>query len=123
MRGRADRSQATDVPAPRSPAGGFGAADDPAAPSPPGSRSRPADRSDDPARASVSLSMPALASGNQINGGFYKGFFRSLLSSTIITRFNVPTTSTTAMPTVNWNSDRRNKRRTGRSADAASANG
>jgi hypothetical protein len=24
--------------------------------------------------------MPALASGNQINGGFYKGFFRSLLS-------------------------------------------
>src|SRR3954466_7247277 len=77
---RADRSQATDVPAPRSPAGGFGAADDPAAPSPPGSRSRPGDRSDDPARASVSLSMPALASGNQINGGFYKGFFRSLLN-------------------------------------------
>src|SRR3954466_11707505 len=77
---RADRSQATDVPAPRSPAGGFGAADDPAAPSPPGSRSRPGDRSDDPARASVSLSMPALASGNQINGGFYKGFFRSLLT-------------------------------------------
>jgi hypothetical protein len=25
------------------------------------------------------VSVPALASGNQIDGGFYKGFFRSLL--------------------------------------------
>src|SRR4051812_39995064 len=77
---RSDRSQATDAPAPRSPAGGSGAADDPAAPAPPGSRSRPGDLSDDPTRASASRSMPALVTGNQTDGGFYEGFFRSLLS-------------------------------------------
>ena len=59
--------------------GGSGAADDPAAPSPLGSRSRPGGLSDDPSRASASLSVPALVTGNQIDGGFYKGFFRSLL--------------------------------------------
>ena len=32
-------------------------------------------------------------------------------SSTIITRFSVPISSTTAMPTVTWNSDRRSRRR------------
>src|SRR5690349_16855871 len=78
---RADRSQATDAPAPRSPAGGSGAADDPAAPAPPAPRSRPGDRSDDPARASAtSPSVPALVTGNQIGGGFFKGFFSSLLA-------------------------------------------
>jgi hypothetical protein len=32
-----------------------------------------------PAHPTASLSVPALASGNQIDGGFCKGFFRSLL--------------------------------------------
>src|SRR3954452_14982415 len=79
QRVRADRTRATDAPAPRSPAGGSGAVDDPAAPAPPGPRGRPGDLADDPARASASLSVPALVSGNQIDAGFYKGFFRSLL--------------------------------------------
>src|SRR5690349_23140316 len=78
---RADLSQARDAPAPRSPAGGSGAADDPAAPSPPGPRSRPGDLSDDPPHASVRLSVPALVTGNQSVCGFYKGFFRSLLKA------------------------------------------
>src|SRR5689334_20469124 len=79
---RAHRSQATDAPAPRSPAGGSGAADDPAAPAPPAPRSRPGDRSDDPARASAtSPSVPALVTGNQIGGGFFKGFPAYPLSS------------------------------------------
>src|SRR6201989_847936 len=76
---RADRSQATDAPGLRSPAGGSGAMDDPAAPSPPGPRSRRCGLSDDPARASAPLCMPALVTGNQIDDGFYKEFFRSLL--------------------------------------------
>jgi hypothetical protein len=33
--------------------------------------------------AHPSVSVPALATGNQIDGGFYKGFFRSLLEATI----------------------------------------
>jgi len=45
------------------------------------------------------------------------------LSSTIITRLRVPTSSTRAMPTDTWNSDRRNRRGSGRSGDAASAKG
>src|SRR3954453_21347936 len=32
-----------------------------------------------PTHPPVSLSMPALVTGNQNDGGFYKGFFRSLL--------------------------------------------
>jgi hypothetical protein len=36
-------------------------------------------------------------------------------SSTIITRLSVPTSSTSAMPTVTWNSDRRSRRDSGRS--------
>src|ERR1700712_4977082 len=56
---RSGRTQATDAPGLRSPAGGSGAVDDPAAPSPPGSRSRSDDLSDDPARASDSLSLRA----------------------------------------------------------------
>jgi hypothetical protein len=32
-----------------------------------------------PAHPTASLSVPALASGNQIDGGFCEGFFRSLL--------------------------------------------
>src|SRR4051812_29188225 len=32
-----------------------------------------------PAHPTASLCMPALVTGNQIDGGFYKGFFRSLL--------------------------------------------
>ena len=44
-------------------------------------------------------------------------------NSTIITRFNVPLSSTVATPTVTWNSDRRSKRPIGNSALAASANG
>src|SRR4051794_31647827 len=35
-----------------------------------------------PAHPTASLSVPALASGNQNDRGFYKGFFRSLLSPT-----------------------------------------
>ena len=44
-------------------------------------------------------------------------------SSTIITRLRVPISITAAMPTVTWNSDRRNRRLSGSSADAASAKG
>ena len=44
-------------------------------------------------------------------------------SSTIITRFSVPISSTTAMPTETWNSDRRSRRPSGNSGVAASANG
>ena len=44
-------------------------------------------------------------------------------SSTIITRFSVPFSSTVAMPTDTWNSDRRSSRPSGSSAVAASANG
>ena len=44
-------------------------------------------------------------------------------SSTIITRFSVPISSTTAMPTVTWNSDSRSSRPIGSSGVAASANG
>src|SRR3990167_1665852 len=43
-------------------------------------------------------------------------------SSTIITRFSVPTSSTSAMPTDTWNSDSRSKRLSGRSGEATSAN-
>src|SRR5437764_4218645 len=32
-----------------------------------------------PAHPTASLCVPALVTGNQIDGGFYKGFFRSLL--------------------------------------------
>src|SRR4051812_48830942 len=32
-----------------------------------------------PAHPTTSLCVPALVTGNQIDGGFYKGFFRSLL--------------------------------------------
>src|ERR1700761_3072983 len=81
---RADRTQATDAPARCSPAGGSGAMDDPAAPSPPGPRSRRWGLSDDPARASAPLCMPALVTGNQIGRGFFKGFFRSLLSAVMV---------------------------------------
>ena len=45
------------------------------------------------------------------------------LSSTIITRLSVPTSSTSAMPTETWNSDKRSRRDSGRSGVAASANG
>src|ERR1700753_4162450 len=82
---RADRTQATDAPARCSPAGGSGAMDDPAAPSPPGPRSRRCGLSDDPARASAPLCMPALVTGNQIGRGFFKGFFRSLLNQVYLT--------------------------------------
>ena len=44
-------------------------------------------------------------------------------SSTIITRFRVPISSTSAMPTETWNSDSRSSRDSGRSGVAASANG
>ena len=44
-------------------------------------------------------------------------------SSTIITRFSVPVSSTIAMPTETWNSDRRSRRDSGRPSLAASANG
>jgi hypothetical protein len=44
-------------------------------------------------------------------------------SSTIITRFSVPFSSTIAMPTDTWNSDRRSSRPSGSSGVAASANG
>ncbi len=44
-------------------------------------------------------------------------------SSTIITRLSVPISMTAAMPTVIWNSDRRNRRFKGSSAVAASAKG
>ena len=44
-------------------------------------------------------------------------------SSTIITRLRVPTSSTRAMPTDTWNNDSRNKRPSGNSGLAASANG
>src|SRR4051812_14917331 len=64
---RADRTQATDVPAPCSPAGGSGAVDDPPAPSLPGPRSRPGDLSDDPARASDSLSLRACSGHRKSN--------------------------------------------------------
>src|SRR4051812_4079316 len=39
-----------------------------------------------PAHPTASLSVPALTSGNQIDGGFYKGFFRSLISDHCDTR-------------------------------------
>src|SRR4051795_2319525 len=64
---RADRTQATDAPAPCSPAGGSGAVDDPPAPSLPGPRSRPGDLSDDPARASDSLSLRACSGHRKSN--------------------------------------------------------
>src|SRR4051812_13897682 len=64
---RADRTQATDAPAPCSPAGGSGAVDDPPAPSLPGPRSRPGDLSDDPARASDSLSLHACSGHRKSN--------------------------------------------------------
>ena len=44
-------------------------------------------------------------------------------SSTIITRFSVPTVSTATMPTVTWNSASRSRRDSGSSVLAASANG
>ena len=44
-------------------------------------------------------------------------------SSTIITRFSVPISSTAAMPTETWNSDSRSSRPSGSSGVAASANG
>ena len=44
-------------------------------------------------------------------------------SSTIITRFNVPTSSAPAMPTDTWNSDSRSSRDSGSETLAASANG
>ncbi len=44
-------------------------------------------------------------------------------SSTIITRFSVPISSTVAMPTVTWNSDSRSSRFSGSVSLAASANG
>ena len=44
-------------------------------------------------------------------------------SSTIMTRFSVPISSTTAMPTVTWNSDRRSSFPSGNSGVAASAKG
>src|SRR3954470_7706680 len=64
---RADRTQATDAPAPCSPAGGSGAVDDPPAPSLPGPRSRPGDLSDDPARASDNLSLRACSGHRKSN--------------------------------------------------------
>jgi hypothetical protein len=45
------------------------------------------------------------------------------LSSTIITRFSVPTSITMAMPTVTWNKDRRSSRVSGRVSVATSAKG
>ena len=44
-------------------------------------------------------------------------------SSTIMTRFSVPISSTSAMPTVTWNSDSRSRRDNGKSGVAASAKG
>ena len=44
-------------------------------------------------------------------------------SSTIITRLRVPTSSTSAMPTVTWKSERRIRRESGRSSVATSAKG
>ena len=44
-------------------------------------------------------------------------------SSTIITRFSVPMSSTAAMPTVTWNSESRSRRGIGSSAEPASAKG
>ena len=44
-------------------------------------------------------------------------------SSTIMTRLRVPISSTKAMPTETWNSDKRSSRLSGNSAVAASANG
>ena len=44
-------------------------------------------------------------------------------SSTIITRFRVPISSTRAMPTETWNSDRRSSLDSGSSGVAASAKG
>jgi len=44
-------------------------------------------------------------------------------SSTIITRFSVPTSRTSAMPTDTWNKDSRSRRGRGRSGVAASAKG
>ena len=44
-------------------------------------------------------------------------------SSTIITRFSVPITSASAMPTETWNSDSRSSRDSGSSALTASAIG
>src|SRR3954465_12477119 len=87
---RADRTQATDAPAPCSPAGGSGAVDDPPAPSLPGPRSRPGALSDDPARASPRPSPPArppdslslrARSGHRKSNlwRILQGFFRSLL--------------------------------------------
>src|SRR3954453_8991376 len=74
---RADRTQATDAPAPCSPAGGSGAVDDPPAPSPPGPRSRPGHLSDDPARASDSLSLRACSGHRKSNRWrILQGFFR-----------------------------------------------
>src|SRR3954452_15108219 len=37
-----------------------------------------------PAHPTASLSVPALASGNQIDDGFCKGFFRSLLGPILL---------------------------------------
>ena len=47
----------------------------------------------------------------------------AMCSSTIITRFSVPTISAAARPTDTWNSDSRSSRDSGRSAVAASAKG
>ena len=44
-------------------------------------------------------------------------------NSTIMTRLSVPTSRVSDMPTDTWISDRRNSRRSGRSALAASAKG
>jgi hypothetical protein len=44
-------------------------------------------------------------------------------SSTIITRFSVPTISAAAMPTVSWNRDKRSRRGQGSSGVATAANG
>ena len=44
-------------------------------------------------------------------------------SSTIITRFRVPVSSTTAMPTETWNRESRSSRPSGSSSEAASAKG
>jgi hypothetical protein len=41
-----------------------------------------------PAHPTASLCVPALVTGNQIDGGFYKGFFRSLLNDMMLHEHN-----------------------------------
>src|SRR3954469_22838627 len=108
---RADRTQATDAPAPCSPAGGSGAVDDPPAPSLPGPRSRPGDLSDDPARASDSLSLRACSGHRKSNRWrILQGVFPqpakpashislgSKVSAAIIVRMTTPANATAPRP-------------------------